>query len=104
MCHQTVSLVARHLEENGLPTLAMCSARDILAAANPPRAVFLNYPLGNTTGRPDDPENQRQVLRDALAAWPRFDKPGQIVDLPYRWIDGDDGWMERVFDKDYDKY
>ena len=61
-----MSLVARHLEAEGLPTVILASARDITASAFPPRAVFLNYPLGNTAGRPFDPENQRAVVGAAL--------------------------------------
>ena len=30
MCHQTVSLVARHLEANGIPTIVMGCAKDIV--------------------------------------------------------------------------
>ena len=96
-----MSLVARHLEENGIPTLSMCSARDITASANPPRAVFLNYPLGNTAGRPYDPDNQQEVLRSALAAWETFSGPGQIIDLPFQWIENDDSWMDRVYDENH---
>ena len=33
----------------------MTSAYDITQAVNPPRAVFVNYPLGHQTGKPDDP-------------------------------------------------
>ena len=30
MCHQTVSLIARFLEENGIPTVVMGCAKDIV--------------------------------------------------------------------------
>jgi len=70
----------------------MTSAYDITQAVNPPRAVFLNYPLGHQTGKPDDPEGQRAILRDALGALETISKPGTIVDLPYVWDANDRRW------------
>src|SRR5204862_8193502 len=40
VCHQTVSLVARHLEANGLPTVVMGCAKDIVEYCGVPRFVF----------------------------------------------------------------
>ena len=90
MCHQTVSLIARFLEAQGIPTLCLASALDIMEAGKPPRVVFLDYPLGHTAGRPFEPENQRMVLRDALEAFEAIREPGSVVRLPYRWSDSDD--------------
>jgi len=100
VCHQTVSLVARHLEAAGIPTVILACARDITASAFPPRAVFLNYPLGNPAGRPHDPENQHAVLEAALSLLETARAPGTIVDLPHRWAP-DDGWMARVYDDNH---
>ncbi|MBI3993496.1 MAG: hypothetical protein HY342_09495 [Candidatus Lambdaproteobacteria bacterium] len=80
-----MSLVARHLESNGLPTVVLACARDITAAANPPRALFTDLPLGSTCGRPNEPENQREILRRGLALLHEAQRPGQIVDVPYDW-------------------
>jgi hypothetical protein len=82
-----VSLAARHLESLGIPTLCLGSALDILEAGAPPRAVFLDYPLGHSTGKPFDRADQARVLRAALGA---FDSPGGIVRLEAAW--GDDAW------------
>jgi hypothetical protein len=97
VCHQTVSLVARHLEAEGIPTVVLACARDITAAAFPPRAVWCHYPLGNPAGRPFDPENQRAVIGAALELLERATAPGTIVDLPHRW-QGTPGWEARVYD------
>ena len=51
MCHQTVGLVARHLEANGLPTVIMGCAKDIVEYCGVPRLLFTDFPLGNSAGR-----------------------------------------------------
>lgn len=95
MCHQTVGLIARLAEANGIPTLSMSSAHDITTAVNPPRATFLDWPLGHTSGRPHQPASNATVMRATLAAFERIDAPGTIVDLGVPWTDDDD-WKDRV--------
>lgn len=95
MCHQTVGLIARQLEDAGVPTLSMTSARDITRAAWPPRAVFLDYPLGHTSGRPGRPELNRTIMLETLAAFETIDEGGAVVDLPHRWAETDD-WKDAV--------
>ena len=80
-----MGLVARVLEREGLTTVSLTGARDITERIRPPRAAFLNYPLGNQTGRPDDPDGQRAVVRDVLKLAESVTQPGAIVDLPYEW-------------------
>ena len=94
MCHQSVGLIAREVEAAGIPTLCMTSAYDITQAVNPPRAVFLNYPLGHQTGKPDDCANQRAIVLAALNAFETISKPGTIVELPYVWDPNDRRWEE----------
>lgn len=72
----------------------MTSARDITLAVKPPRAVFLNFPLGHQTGKPNQPELQRAIVRDALRAFETIETPGTIVDLPYVWDPQDRGWEQ----------
>lgn len=72
----------------------MTSAYDITQAVNPPRAVFLDYPLGHQTGKPDDPQGQRAIVRDALRAFETITRPGTIVELPYVWDPNDRRWEE----------
>jgi len=91
-----VGLVARHVEAAGIPTLCMTSALDITRAVNPPRAAFLDFPLGHTTGAPHDPEMQRNILADALASFASLTAPGSVTMLPYRWP-GDESWKAKAF-------
>ncbi len=92
MCHQTVSLVARHLEANGIPTMCLTSALDIIEAGRPPRATFVDYPLGHTAGKPFDDVDQRDILRATLRGFEARTKPGDIHGLPNVW--GEDSWRE----------
>ena len=91
-----MGLVARHVEAAGIPTLCMTSALDITRSVNPPRAAFLDFPLGHTTGAPNDPELQRKILADALSSFTSMTAPGSVKRLPYRWS-GDEGWKAKAF-------
>ena len=63
----------------------MSSSWVITASVNPPRASFLDYPLGHTAGRPNEPGEQREIVRAALELFDSATEPGQIVALPHRW-------------------
>ena len=73
----------------------MSSAYSITAAVRPPRAVYVDFPLGHTAGKAHDPALQRRVLRDTLDALAAIDTPGSIRRLPYRWSE-DDAWKDAV--------
>ena len=47
-----MSLVARHLEANGLPTVIVGSALDVVEYCGVPRFLFTDFPLGNPCGLP----------------------------------------------------
>ena len=86
-----MGLIARHAEAAGISTLCMSSALDITQAVNPPRAAFLDYPLGHTTGKPHAPELQREILVQALEGFTSLTTPGSVKILPFRWSE-DDPW------------
>lgn len=94
-----MGLIAREVEAAGIPTLSMSSAFSITRSVNPPRAAYLDFPLGHTTGKPGDAEGQRQILRDALRVFASLATPGQIETLRYTWAD-DDAWKDRVMRPD----
>lgn len=84
-----MGLIARCAEAAGIATLSMSSALDITKAGKPPRAAFLDYPLGHTTGKPNQPELQREILVQALEGFISLTVPGSIKMLPFRWDDED---------------
>ena len=73
----------------------MSSAYSITRAVRPPRAVFLDFPLGHTSGKRGEPALNRRILCDTLEAFVSIDTPGTIVTLPYAWAD-DDAWKKSV--------
>jgi len=82
-----VGLIARAIEEAGISTVSMSSAYDLTALVKPPRTFFVNYPLGHTTGKPFDRENQMAILKSALDTAKDIAEPGAIVELPFIWED-----------------
>jgi hypothetical protein len=91
-----VGLIARAIEEAGIATLSMSSARDITRAVNPPRSSLLDYPLGHTSGRPGQPEHNVEILRQALAGFASLTEPGSMIHQPFHWSE-DDHWKDKVF-------
>lgn len=92
-----MSLIARHLEAEGIPTLCISSALDIIQAARPPRAVFVDYPLGHTTGRAFDVRDQEQIIAAALQAFESIQSAGQVLHLPNTWSE-DHQWRVEAVD------
>jgi hypothetical protein len=91
VCHQTVSLVARHLEANGISTVVMGCAKDIVEHAAVPRFLFSDFPLGNAAGKPHDTASQAFTLALALRLLETAPGPQTTVQSPLRWRD-DAGW------------
>jgi D-proline reductase (dithiol) PrdB len=91
VCHQTVSLAARHLEENGIPTIVMGCAKDIVEYVGVPRFLFSDFPLGNPAGKPHDVASQDFTLELALRVLETAPGPRTTVQSPLRWSD-DPSW------------
>jgi D-proline reductase (dithiol) PrdB len=85
VCHQTVSLVARHLEANGIATVVMGCAKDIVEHAAVPRFLFSDFPLGNSAGKPHDPASQALTLELALRVLDSAPGSQTTVQSPLRW-------------------
>ena len=85
VCHQTVSLVARHLEANGIPTVVMGCAKDIVEHVAVPRFLFSDFPLGNSAGKPRDMASQAFTLELALRVLETAPAAQTTVQSPLRW-------------------
>jgi D-proline reductase (dithiol) PrdB len=80
-----VSLAARHLEENGIATVVMGCAKDIVEYVGVPRFLFSDFPLGNAAGRPQDPQSQTFTLALALRLLEAAPAARTTVQSPLRW-------------------
>ena len=90
VCHQTCSLIARHLEANGIPTVVMGCAKDIVEHCGVPRFLFSDFLLGNSAGRPKDRESQDFTLELALRVLEAAPAARTTVQSPLRWSEDAD--------------
>ena len=87
LCHQTVSLIARALEQAEIPTMTLAVDKEVVANVRPPRAALYAGKLGAVAGLPNWPEHQRRVLDEALRLIEPMDQPGirrLVVELESR--------------------
>tara|TARA_Y100000588_G_scaffold391418_1_gene499922 strand:- start:1673 stop:2062 length:390 start_codon:yes stop_codon:yes gene_type:complete len=80
-----VSLVARALEENGIATVVIGSAKDIVTFCGVPRFLFTDFPLGNPCGRPYDQGSKSLIMSSALSLLETATEPGTIIQTPLIW-------------------
>jgi hypothetical protein len=92
-----VSLVARHLEAGGLPTVIMGCAKDIVEHCGVPRFLFSDFPLGNSAGRPFDADSQALTLELALRVLETAPAARTTVQSPLRWRE-DASWKRDFSD------
>jgi D-proline reductase (dithiol) PrdB len=86
-----VGLAARHLEAHGISTVIMGCARDIVEHCGVPRFLWSDFPLGNSAGRPFDPESQAQTLELALRVLESAPAARTTVQSGQRWSE-DASW------------
>ena len=92
-----MSLVARHLEADGIPTVIMGCAKDIVEHCGVPRFLWSDFPLGNSAGRPFDVASQKRTLELALRLLECAPAARTTVQSPLRWAE-DAGWKRNYLD------
>lgn len=88
-----MSLVARYLEEHGIPALIIGSALDVVSHASAPRYLHVDFPLGNPCGRPADKEMQRAIITLALEQFNTMTPEHWLTRAPFQWSD-DQSWRD----------
>ena len=76
LCHQSVALAARAIEQGGIPTMMLSVDRNVIELVHPPRAGFYRGDFGSVAGKPNWPEHQRRVLDEALRWMESAGQPG----------------------------
>lgn len=75
LCHQTLGIVARELENNGLPTMIISVDRTVTDKVRPPRTAYYNGDLGSVAGKPNWKQYQLRILDEAVRWIESFDQP-----------------------------
>jgi len=90
VCHQSVSLAARALEQAGIATVVMGCAKDIVEHVGVPRLLLSDFPLGNAAGRPNDRASQAFTLDLALRLLETAPAARTTVQSSLVWSDNPD--------------
>ena len=90
-----MSLIARHLEENGIPTVVIGSGKDIVEHCGVARFLYQDFPLGNPCGLPWDTAMQTETVRLALSLLETVAEPRTTVQTPFQWRADDPDWRAR---------
>ncbi|MBI2856009.1 MAG: hypothetical protein HYX93_04105, partial [Chloroflexi bacterium] len=65
-----------------MPTTSVSGALDITQALKPPRAAFVNYPLGHATGKPFQLDDQVGIVRTALGLLGSATGAPTVLEMP----------------------
>ena len=85
MCNRSGGLIARTLEQEGIPTVLVMMYKEMADKVRPPRVAHVRFPFGRPFGEPGNALQQRVIVEDALRVLETATVPGTIVELPYRW-------------------
>lgn len=76
LCHQSIGLVARALEFEGVPTMTLAVVKEVVESVRPPRVALYDGEPGSVSGLPNYPEHQRRILDEALRLIEPMDQAG----------------------------
>ena len=68
-------VLAYYFEAAGFSTVLVGFVREHIEAIKPPRALWLDFPMGRPFGKPNDPAYQTKIIRAGLALFDRSDGP-----------------------------
>jgi hypothetical protein len=85
ICHQSQSLLARYLEAEGISTVVMGAAKDIVEYCGVPRFLFSDFPLGNAAAKPNDSDSQNFNFELALRLLESAPAPRTTVQSSLIW-------------------
>ena len=80
-----MGLIAKTLESHGISTVTIMMYKEILGKLQIPRTLHVRFPFGRPMGEPNNPDQHRVILEDALSVLESATEPGTVVYAPYRW-------------------
>lgn len=87
-----MSLIARHLEANGIPTVVIGAGIDIVEHCGVARYLHTDFPLGNPCGKPYDTKMQQQIISQALRLLETARQARTTERTPFHWEN--DSWRD----------
>jgi D-proline reductase (dithiol) PrdB len=66
LCHQSVGLIQSVIEKAGIPTVSITLLREVTERVAPPRALFVDRPLGFPLGESGNRRLQTDIIIAAL--------------------------------------
>lgn len=76
LCHQTLGIVARGIEQSGIPTIVVSVDKNASEMVRAPRTAYYTGEFGSVAGKPNWSEYQLRVLDESLRWIETFDQPG----------------------------
>jgi D-proline reductase (dithiol) PrdB len=76
LCHQTLGIVARGIEQTGIPTMVISVDAKLTDMVRPPRTAYYTGEFGKVAGEPNWPEHQLRILDESIRWIETFDQPG----------------------------
>src|SRR5262249_22162445 len=76
LCHQTLGIVARAIEQDGIPTILVSVDRTVTDMVRPSRTEYYVGEFGSVAGKPGWREYQLRILDETLRGAETFDQPG----------------------------
>ena len=59
--------------------------KEMAEKIHPPRVAHVRFPFGRPMGEPNNADQHRVILEDALNVLETAGEAGTVVSLPYRW-------------------
>jgi D-proline reductase (dithiol) PrdB len=75
LCHQSAAILARVIEQSGIPTMMIAVDKELVERVRPPRAAYYDGEFGSVVGKPNWKEYQLRVLDEATRWIETFDQP-----------------------------
>ena len=76
LCHQTLGIVARGIEQTGIPTIVLSTDKLVSENVRAPRTAYYVGEFGSVAGEPNWREHQLRILDESLRWIETFDQPG----------------------------
>jgi D-proline reductase (dithiol) PrdB len=76
LCHQTMGILARGIEQSGIPTIVISVDKLLSEQVRAPRTAYYEGEFGSVAGAPNWREYQLRILDESLRWLETFDQPG----------------------------